>query len=72
MGYFDPPIAGHIGWFGGCGNILCTGRNNYIIQDQTGHLFPQAGTILANNSWLGDNIAGCTYYAAMNGHYCTR
>ena len=40
ISYFDPPIAAHLGWFGGCGNMLCTGRNNYLLQDHTGTLFP--------------------------------
>ena len=29
--YFDAPTPSELGWFGGCGLILCTGRNNYII-----------------------------------------
>lgn len=53
MGFFDAPKSSEIGWFGGCGSILCTGRNNYIIEDHTGTLFPQSGVILANNSWIG-------------------
>lgn len=72
VSYFDPPIASHLGWFGGCGNILCTGRNNYLIQDHTGTLFPQAGIILANNSWIGSKTPNCTFSPVMNGYYCTR
>lgn len=31
MAYFDAPKASEMGWFGGCGDMLCTGRNNYLI-----------------------------------------
>ena len=51
--------------------MLCTGRNNYILEDYTGTLFPQQGVILANNSWIGDNTPECTYYPSFNGHFCT-
>lgn len=40
MGYFDSPKTSELTWFGGCGDMLCTGRNNYIIEDHTGTLFP--------------------------------
>jgi hypothetical protein len=58
-GFFPPPDKNQLGWFGGCGTILCTGMNNYIVQDHTGNFFNFKGTILANNSWIGDNTAGC-------------
>ena len=70
--YFDAPNPSELGWFGGCGLILCTGRNNYIIEDQTGTLFPSSGVLLANNSWIGSNVANCTVNSVMNGYYCTR
>ena len=25
-----------LGWFGGCGDIMCTGRSNYVIIDWNG------------------------------------
>jgi hypothetical protein len=53
MAYFDAPKASELGWFGGCGDMLCTGRNNYIIEDYSGTLFPSSGVLLANNSWIG-------------------
>ena len=34
------------GWFGGCGDIVCTGRINYIVQDWTGTFFGQKGTLI--------------------------
>ena len=50
MALFTPPISSHLGWFGGCGNILCTGKNNYLIHDHTGNLFGSPSILLANNS----------------------
>jgi hypothetical protein len=70
--YFDPPIASQLGWSGGCGSLLCTGRNNYVIHDHTGDLLPNIGLLIANNSNISDNTANCTYYPTMNGHYCSR
>jgi hypothetical protein len=49
MAYFDAPSPSQLGWFGGCGNILCTGRQNYIIEDHTNTLFPGGGVLLANS-----------------------
>lgn len=34
--YFEKPNIGWRGWFGGCGEIDCTGPNNYLISDQDG------------------------------------
>lgn len=70
-GFFKPPPANQIGWFGGCGDILCTGFNNYVISDRTGTFLPQKGVLLANNSWIGDNTPSCTKVPEINGHFCT-
>ena len=70
--FFSPPSPGGLGWFGGCGNILCTGKNNYIIQDIGGSFLGQPGTLIANNSDIGDNSDGCTHIPEINGHECTR
>jgi len=69
---FDPPKLSELTWFGGCGNMTCTGKNNYIIQDNTATLFPNVGVLIANNSWVGDGTSQCTYNPTINGHYCTR
>ncbi len=69
--YFQPPNPHDLGWFGGCGDILCTGMNNYFIQDHSGTMLPQKGILLANNSWIGDNTPSCTRIPSINGHYCT-
>lgn len=57
---FTTPDPGDLGWFGGCGSILCTGKNNYIIMDHTGDFLGQPGFLLANNSEIGDKTANCT------------
>ena len=59
-----------MGWFGGCGDIVCTGFNNYLIQDFDGGFLGTKGTIMPNNKAIGDNEAGCTYSANMNAYSC--
>lgn len=53
-GYFDPPNPAWLGWFGGCGELQCTGPNNYIIYDKDGNFTGKKSQILANNSMIGD------------------
>lgn len=75
---FDPPNQKFLGWgqergfSGGCGLILCTGKNNYLIHDWDGDFLGAPGILLANNSVIGDNTNDCTYNEFMNGHHCTR
>lgn len=49
MANFDPPRLDELGWFGGCGNMTCTGKKNYFMMDHTATLFPDGGVLLANN-----------------------
>jgi hypothetical protein len=72
MALFTPPIQAFLGWFGGCGSILCTGKNNYLIHDHTGHLLGSPSILLANNSEIGDKTEGCTFIPEINGHHCLR
>lgn len=51
--YFQPPPPATETNLG-CGEISCTGPNNYIIQDQTGEFLGTAGTMIANNSKIGN------------------
>lgn len=50
MALFTPPNPAFLTWFGGCGSILCTGKNNYLIHDHTGNLLGSPSILLANNS----------------------
>jgi len=72
MALFTPPDQNSLGWSGGCGSILCTGKNNYLINDQTGHLLGSPSVLLANNSVIGDNTDNCTAVPMINGHICRR
>jgi len=70
--YFSPPDPNQLGWFGGCGLLLCTGNNNYLVQDHDGSFLGQPGTLVANNSWVGEGESGCTFNPSINGYICFR
>jgi hypothetical protein len=59
--YFDAPTPLWLGWFGGCGELQCTGPNNYFIHDQDGKFTGTPSQILANNSMIGDHEGACTF-----------
>jgi hypothetical protein len=43
----------------GCGNIPCTGRQNYLIYDHDGKLLigdSKPAVVLPNNSFIGNSI----------------
>lgn len=52
--------------------MVCTGKTNYIIQDNNGTFLPFKGILLPNNSAIGMNEENCTYDSAMNGYLCKR
>lgn len=54
----------------GCGNISCSGPSSYLIHDQDSSFFGFNAQILANNSVIGSNEAGCTFNSIYNGYYC--
>ena len=66
-----PPSDSRLGWFGGCGDIHCTGFQNYLVQDHTGSFFGSKGTIIPNNSFIGNNENNCVYSSGMNAYMCT-
>lgn len=66
------PSPSQLGWNGGCGDILCTGFQNYLIQDFNGSFFGQRGTIVPNNSLIGTNESSCTFSQPMNAYMCQR
>ena len=61
-----------IGWFGGCGDIVCTGFENYLIQDFDGTFLGSKATIVPTNSLIGKNEADCVYSSSMNAYTCSR
>lgn len=70
--FFTPPDVSQLGLLGGCGTILCTGRNNYYIRDTTATFLPKIGVLLANNSDIGDAVPNCRFVKEINGYYCER
>lgn len=68
----DENNPSQIGWFGGCGDILCTGRSNFLVIDWSGTFLGFNGTIVPNNTAFGSNELGCVFNSAMNAHICTR
>jgi hypothetical protein len=51
----DENNPSQISWFGGCGDILCTGRSNFLIIDWNGTFLGFVGTIIPNNTVIGSN-----------------
>ena len=49
LAFFDAPKRGELGWFGGCGPIVCTGKRNYLIHDFTGGCLPEPGILIPSN-----------------------
>lgn len=72
LGHYDSALQSHLGYTGGCGNIACSGRSNYIMYDHDGTLFGTKGVIIPNNPTIGDNTPDCVFNTAINGHVCTR
>lgn len=64
----DPSL---IGWMGGCGDIACTGKSNYLVIDWNGSLFGQVGTLVPNNPQIG-LYESCINISRMNAHFCNR
>ena len=71
MAFFTKPDPKNFGWDGGCGNFLCTGKNNYLIHDWDGAFLGSPGILIPNNSQIGNNEPECTFIQEINGHHCT-
>lgn len=71
IGYFGAPISNNLGNAGGCGNILCTGRKNYLMLDHDGALIGFKGAIVPNNDIIG-SLPNCTLNTNTNGYVCNR
>ena len=65
----DHPNPGGFGWFGGCGELHCTGKINYIVDDRTGEFLGSKGIVVPNSDFA-NNETDCTYKEAMNGSVC--
>jgi len=73
MAVFDAPKTSELGWFGGCGDIVCTGKRNYLIEDHDGGLTGTSGggTFIPSNPEIGNALDGCTAVGGnVNGHFC--
>lgn len=57
----DANSPNQLGWFGGCGDILCTGKSNYLVIDWTGTFLGHIGTLIPNNTIIGSNENGCVF-----------
>jgi hypothetical protein len=66
------PNPAFLNWFGGCGDLLCTGFQNYLVQDHTGQFLGSRATIIPNNSVVATNETGCTFSSPMNAYFCQR
>lgn len=60
--FFEPPDLGWIGWFGGCGELNCTGAYNYLLDDQDGNFTGKNSQLMSNNSVIGNNEEFCYFY----------
>ena len=47
----DPPSPGEIGWLGGCGNMHCSGKINYMVQDHSGSFLGFRGAVVPNGKF---------------------
>ena len=72
LGHYDTALQSHLGSTGGCGDIACSGRSNYLMYDHDGTLFGAKGVIIPNNPTIGDNTPDCVFNSIINGHICNR
>lgn len=46
--------AGGLGWFGGCGSMVCTGMRNLLVYDKDGKFLGKKGIVIGDNREFGD------------------
>lgn len=51
----DPKEDKWGGWFGGCGDFVCTGMENMLLEDLSGHFLGYKGLIASNNQYIFTN-----------------
>ena len=66
----DPPNPAGFGWFGGCGELHCTGKKNYMVQDRTGDFLGFKGALVPNSDFANHEVT-CNHKENMNGSVCT-
>ena len=55
---FTDPLLSEVGPLKACGEFPCTGRENYFIEDHTGHLFNnQPGTLISKSQALASYLS---------------
>ena len=59
-----------IGWFNGCGEFLCTGRENILLIDFTGSFLGKPSSVISMNELIGDKLDFCKANTIWNGFEC--
>lgn len=64
------PSEDYLGWFGGCGQMVCTGLRNFLVQDLDGSLLGEQATVIGNNEEFGETMPECGKVPHWNGYLC--
>ena len=67
------PLASEIGWFGGCGQFVCTGKSNQLIYDSDGLFTNYSGpnNLIAKNDMFAVSLgSACTSIDSWEGYEC--
>jgi hypothetical protein len=57
-------------WFGGCGELDCTGPKNFLIYDKDGKFFGKPSQAIPHNELVGANVPKCVFNQHWNGYEC--
>ena len=69
VAYFDDPSQDYVGEEKECGDIPCSGKQNYFIEDHDGTLLGTKGVVIPNNQ-IGNYTDACAFDQEMNGFTC--
>lgn len=59
------------GWFGGCGEMDCTGPKNVLAVDFDGTFLGRKGSAISNTQYIGPGLSSiCTVNYYWNGYDC--
>lgn len=74
--FFRPPSDSWAGWFGGCGEFLCTGPDNVLMTDHDGTFFSEGTPMqaISHNSGLGHKLRkdSSSTLPSNNPGYCSK